>query len=118
MATPDPVAVADADRHRVAADTGAAAALALRVAEATVGLADVRAQLSALLRDVDAAVGVGDPARAFRQGFSPAVAAAAESLDDAENRLDAHRQALVSGVDALLATDADASTRIGRGDVR
>lgn len=114
MTNPDPVDVGQTDGSRVGADPVAAVTLARHLAEVTAGLAGVRGELSALLHDIDAAVGVGDSAHAFRMGFAPAAETIAESLQDAEDRLGGHRRALVAGVDALVDADAEASARLGR----
>ncbi|MFE0747496.1 hypothetical protein [Gordonia sp. NPDC058843] len=116
MAIPDLRSVAAADTPRIAADTGAAADLAARLTEASAGVAAVRVELSALLLDIEAAVGDGAAAVAFREGFSPAGAASAECLRESENRLAEHRRDLVAGVDALVGTDVEVSASIDRTD--
>ena len=116
MANADMSPVSDAARPRVAADTGAAVILTTRLQEAAAALAAVRSEFATLLAGVESAVGTGQPAHAFREGFSPAGAAAAKGLQDVENRLDERRRAVVAGIDALVDRDVEASTRIDRAE--
>ncbi|MFT4396277.1 hypothetical protein ACLTEW_15230 [Gordonia lacunae] len=118
MTNPDPTAGTDAGGIRVAADPEAAAASATRLAEAVAELAAVRSELSALLFGVDAAIGAGGPAGAFRTGFVPAGGSVAEALRATEGRLEEQRRTVVAGVDTLVGADAEVSARIGRADAR
>lgn len=105
-------------RNRIAADVGTAADLSARLANAESRLGTVHSELVELLVDIDTAVGVGEGATAFRQGFGPASAESSELLRTAVSRLAEHRRALTSGVESLASADADAATAFESGEPR
>ncbi|MEO9327732.1 hypothetical protein [Gordonia aurantiaca] len=111
MSAPDPSRRTDHDR--LIADTGAAADLSARLAKAEVLLQTVYSELVELLADTDTAVGVGAAAAAFRTGFGPVSAEAADLLRELTERVGAHREVVTRGVAAVIDADHDAAASLG-----
>ncbi|MBD0861241.1 hypothetical protein IA539_08445 [Gordonia sp. zg691] len=116
MTAPDPNPTGGGRRRRVTADVGSVTDLSARLANAEARIGTVRSELVELLADIDSALGVGDPARAFRRGFCPVGVEVTDALHAAGDRLGDQRRALVAGVRALADADADAAARLDRRD--
>ncbi|WP_439032635.1 hypothetical protein [Gordonia terrae] len=101
---------------RVAVDAGLAGDLSEQLAAAAARLQTLTAELAAVLGDLDRAVGVGEPAQAFRRGFVPAGADLVDAMGALAGRVADRGRGIAVGTAALADADAAGATAIDGAD--